>query len=233
MTAGAGDRVVRDDREIALRGQQMGRPPVDFDDAAARLATDIDPVARPVGSAEIEHDAGKHVAQRALQRQAQDDRDDAGGGEQALDRKIENIGDDREGGRDIDKARDQVLKKFAVVQVAFDPERRARQTDEEPRRPQPPGDFENRVDDVEKRHAARFERLIGDDLGVQKRCGQQDQKDHAEDRQSDRVVPEEQARCDDADREQAEHDDERVGLRQAAHRPKVRYHGSARLIDAS
>ena len=79
-----GNRAIGKDRKIAPAGQDVRGAPVHLDDAALGRPVDTDPVASSIRSAEAQYDPGKDVAQRALQREAQDDRDDAGGRQQPL-----------------------------------------------------------------------------------------------------------------------------------------------------
>ena len=102
----------------------------------------LDPVIRAIGAAEAEHEAREHIAQGALQRQAEDDGDRARCGEQASDRKIEYIGDDGEGGGEIDDAGDDVLEELRLARPPLEIEEAAQEADQEPGAPGPPGDLQ-------------------------------------------------------------------------------------------
>jgi hypothetical protein len=136
-----GNSAVRDDRQIALPGQNVGRAPVHLDDPTVGAAVNADPIARPVGAAEIQDDAREHITQRALQRQSKNDRDGARGREQALDRQIEDVGDDRENHGEVDQTREQILDQFSLARTALGNDKDAQKADHEPRGPQPPRDL--------------------------------------------------------------------------------------------
>ena len=151
----------------------MRRPPVHLDHPAVGAAVDTDPVAGPVGAAETEDDAGKDVAQRALQRQPEDDGDNAGGREQALNRHVEHVGDDREQRGEIDQPGEQILQQLPLARPALDDHKGAQKADQEPRHPQPPRDLQNRVGGVVPRDPGRLQRVVRDDARVQQRNRQQ------------------------------------------------------------
>src|SRR5947209_8077864 len=69
-----GDRTVWHDRKIPPPGQDVRRTPVHFDDATVRSPVDTDPVAGPIGPAKAQHNAGKHVPERALECETENDR---------------------------------------------------------------------------------------------------------------------------------------------------------------
>ena len=119
----------------------MRRSPVQFDNTAFRTAVDFDPISGLVRVAETEHEFGKNVIQAALERKTEDDGDDAGGGEQALNGEIENIGDDGETGSQIDEGGDDILNELTVSRAPFEDDHGSNQGDQEPSRPKPPGDF--------------------------------------------------------------------------------------------
>ena len=113
------DRAVGHDGKIPLRRQDMRRAPVQLDDPTLRSALEPDPIIRAIGAAEIENKAGEYVAQRALEREADDDRDGPGGREQTLDGKVEDIGYDGEEGGEIDEAREDVMEQIAFPRPLF------------------------------------------------------------------------------------------------------------------
>ena len=80
----------------------MGCSPVQFDNAAFRATINFDPIPRFIGVAEAEHESGKNIVQAALEGETEDDGNYPGGGEQALNGEIENIGDDGESRSQID-----------------------------------------------------------------------------------------------------------------------------------
>ena len=167
------DRAIRDDREIAFGGQNVRGAPVDLDDTALSSAFDANPVAWPIRAAKAQHDAGKHVAERALEGKAQDDRDNARRRKQALDREIENISDDGKQRGEINNPCKQVLHQPALVRPALDDDKSAHQTDQKPGRPQPPRNLQESMSHIAQRRTGRLQRPIGDDAGVQK-CNCQD-----------------------------------------------------------
>ena len=72
--------------------------PVQFDNAAFRATVNLD----PIPGFETEHEPRKNVVQAALERETEDDGNYTGGGEQAPNGEIENIGDDGESRSQID-----------------------------------------------------------------------------------------------------------------------------------
>src|SRR5262249_2007550 len=70
---GLRNRAVWHHGEIPLRGQDMRGAPIQLDDLAFGSTLELDPIVRSIGTAEAEHQAGEHVAQRTLQGEAQDD----------------------------------------------------------------------------------------------------------------------------------------------------------------
>src|SRR5215469_3416618 len=138
---GFGDRAVRDDRQIALPGQNVGRAPVHLNDPAIGAAVDADPVARPVGAAEVQDDPREHITQRALQRQSKNNRDGTRSRKKALYRQIEDVSDDRENRGEVNKAGEQILDQLSRARTALGNDKRAQKADHEPRRPQPPSDL--------------------------------------------------------------------------------------------
>jgi hypothetical protein len=87
----------------------MGGAPVQFYDAALRLAFEPNPIIHSIGPAEAQHKPREHIAQRALECQADDDCDGAGSREQALHRQVKDIGYDGEDGDEVDETREEVL----------------------------------------------------------------------------------------------------------------------------
>jgi len=121
--------------------QNMGRAPVHLDDPAIGAAIDADPIAWPIGAAEIQDDAREHVTQRTLQRQSKNDRDCTRSREQALDREIEDVGDDRENRGEVDQPGKQILDQLSLARTALGNDKDAKKADHEPRGPQPPRDL--------------------------------------------------------------------------------------------
>src|SRR5208283_130059 len=95
---------------------------------------------------ETEHESGKNVVQAALERETEDDGNYAGGGEQALNGEIENIGDDGESRSQIDCGRENILNELTVSRAPFEDDHGPHQGDQEPGRPKPPGDFQYSCD---------------------------------------------------------------------------------------
>jgi hypothetical protein len=168
----------------------VGRAPVHLDDPAVGAAVDADPIARPVRAAEIQHDAREDVAQRALQRQSENDRDNARGREQASDRQIEDIGNDREYRGKVDQTSEQILDQLPFAWPALGNNKDAQNADQKPSGPQPPRDLQHGVDRILKRHTGSGQRLVGNDSGIQQHQRQHDEKDYAHDRKAERTAPE-------------------------------------------
>jgi hypothetical protein len=150
--------------------------PIHFDDLAFGSSLDIDPVPRTVGAAQTEHKPRKHIVQRALQRKTKDDGDNAGSRKQALDGKIEHIGDDGEGRGQVDESRKEVLNELPFVLSAFKNDDAANESDQEPSRPKPPSNLQDACYGVTERLAGQPQRDIRNNIVVKKQQGQQDQK---------------------------------------------------------
>ncbi|MCY1176187.1 hypothetical protein D9M73_164500 [compost metagenome] len=88
---GLGRNRVGDHRHAALAGHKVSCTPVDIDHLAFG-AVDGYPVIDLVRLGGVEHDAGEHIAQGTLQRQADNDRHGPGRCQQALDRQLHDIG---------------------------------------------------------------------------------------------------------------------------------------------
>ncbi len=136
-----------------------------------------------------------------MQRQPENDRDRARGRKQTLDRQIEDIGDDREQGGEVDEAGEQVLNELALARAVLGDDEGAQKADQEPGRPQPPGDLQRGTDGIFERHAGRNERLIGHHPGPQQDDGQDGESDHPDDRLGERMPAEQEV---DQKRAQAE-----------------------------
>src|ERR1700722_5669474 len=126
----------------------MRCPPVQLDNAAFGATVNLDPIPSFVGVAETEHESGKNVVEAALERETKDDGNYAGGGEQALNGEIENIGDDGESCGQIDERRENILGEPTVSRAPFEDDHDPHQGDQEPSRPKPPGDFQYSGDSV-------------------------------------------------------------------------------------
>ena len=129
---------VGNDREIMACGQKMHRLPVGLDDAALDAAIDDDPVADAIGSSKADRDAGKDIGQRALKREAGDDRDRTGGGEERADGNIEFVADDGDEDAKIDEAGDQLLEQAAFMRPALEDHERIDEADERAGERDPP-----------------------------------------------------------------------------------------------
>jgi len=99
---------VGDHHEIARAVLDPGGAPVDLDDQPLPLSRDGNPIARPERQFDVQRQAGEQVAQGALQREAEHDRQDAGGGDEAGHRLPEHEGGDTEQRQEIDQRRQQI-----------------------------------------------------------------------------------------------------------------------------
>ena len=144
---GLGRQGVGDHRQAALGGLQACGTPVDIGDTAFG-AVDGDPVIDLVRLGGIEDDPGKHVAQGALQGQADDDRHGAGGGQHALDRQVEHVG---HGGDDRDEENHRAQQVLQQAPGMADPlhHHRAEQHREGAGGEQPPADLQRRGGEVQ------------------------------------------------------------------------------------
>ncbi|MNT41744.1 hypothetical protein D3C72_1781170 [compost metagenome] len=96
---GFGRDRVGDHRHAAVAGEQAGGAPVDVDDFAFG-AVDADRVTDLIGAGGVEDDPGKHIAERALQCQTDNDCHHPGRRQQAFDRQLQYI---RGGGNNRDQ----------------------------------------------------------------------------------------------------------------------------------
>src|SRR6266851_362251 len=190
----------------------MRRAPVHLDDAAIGAAFETDPIPGPVGSAEAQHNARKHIAQRALERQAENDRDRTRGCEQPLDREVEDVGDDGEDGDEINQARQQILEQLALARPVLDDDEGAQKADQEPRCPEPPSDLQSGVDGIAERRAGQLQRLIGHDIRVQQNNSQKNQEYDAYDGPRERTVLQQEMRRQPTQHHQTERNDQGVLL---------------------
>lgn len=135
---------VRQHDDIVCGGQQVGGAPVGLGHAALGAVVQPDPVADGVSAAQRQRDAGKHITERVLQRQAQDDGDDARGRHQGADRQTEHETDHRQGHAEIDRARGHVLDQVRFPRLAVEPDIDVDEADAGPCEmgpPQDPGRF--------------------------------------------------------------------------------------------
>ncbi|MNZ83585.1 hypothetical protein D3C78_1023180 [compost metagenome] len=100
--------------QAALSGLQVGGAPVDLHHLAFD-AVDGDPVIQLVGLGGVQHDAGEHVAEGALQRQADDDRHHPGRRQQALHWEFEHVAGGGDEGGEEDQRADHVLQQPSRV----------------------------------------------------------------------------------------------------------------------
>jgi hypothetical protein len=112
------------------------RSPVDVEHLAFH-AVDHDPVIHLIRLGGVEHDAGEHVAQGALQRQADDDGHHPGGRQQAFDRQLQHIARRRNDGSQEHQCADHVLQQASAVTDAPH-QHQADQFGQHPRGVQPP-----------------------------------------------------------------------------------------------
>ena len=123
-------------RRTACAGQQVGGAPVDVQHLAFD-PVDHHPVIHLIRFGGVEHDAGKHVAQGALQRQADHDGHHPGSRQQALDRQFQDITGRGDDGRQKHQRANDILQQAAAVADAAH-QRQADKLGEHPRRIQPP-----------------------------------------------------------------------------------------------
>ncbi len=85
---------VRNNDQIVRGAQEICRSTIGLNDLTLDPITERQPIADPVGSAGVKRDSREDVAQGALQREAEDDREHARGGDERSDRRVEDVGDD-------------------------------------------------------------------------------------------------------------------------------------------
>ena len=184
----------------------------------------VDPVAGQIGPAEIEHDPGKEIAERALQREAEDDRQHTRGGKQSLDRKLQDIGGDRKQRGEIGHAGEKILQQPALARAALEGHEGAQETDDEPGRPQPPDDLQEAMDEIEERIPRRRLRLVRNDARPREADRDQNQEYDAHDRPRQRIAAGEQLRYDDPDQSERGNDHERVVARRPCQFREARHY---------
>jgi hypothetical protein len=143
-----GDDAVRSDGEVVVGSKYLRGPPVGIDDASLQAAIKDYPVAGVIGFGEVQNQAGEEITERALQSQAEPDRDYPRCRQQAGYRRIKNVVNDGEYCADVDKPRAEVLQKPGFHGLPFEDEGRADEPGEQPRSREPPDDFEHADRDV-------------------------------------------------------------------------------------
>ena len=133
-----------------------------------------DPVAHAVRALDVENDAGEDISERALQRQTDNDRQSTGGRQQTFHRQIENIGDDCESCREVDESGQQVLNQFRFARLSPQHDERTQETDREPRRAQPPDDFERAHEETLGFGTDRHAGAIRNNAARQQQAGEDD-----------------------------------------------------------
>ncbi|MNS74672.1 hypothetical protein D3C72_1081550 [compost metagenome] len=106
---GLGRQRVGDHRHAALTGLQARGAPVDIGNPAFG-AVDGNPVIELIRLGGVEDDPGKHIAERALQGQTDNDRQRPGGRQYAFDRQIQHIGQRRDDRDEENHRAEQVLQ---------------------------------------------------------------------------------------------------------------------------
>ncbi|MCY1509916.1 hypothetical protein D9M68_442740 [compost metagenome] len=172
---GLGRHRVGDHHRAALAGEQVGGAPVDFHHLAFG-AVDGDPVIQLIGLGGVQDDAGEHVAEGALQRQADDDGHDPGRGQQALYRQLHHIGRRGDHRHQEDHRAQQVLQQPAGMADAW--HQQAEHHRERARAQQPPDDFQHGGCQVEGavRPGRRLQRVHA---GVDDQAAEQQEQHHA------------------------------------------------------
>ncbi|MNE15940.1 hypothetical protein D3C80_1088660 [compost metagenome] len=105
---------VRHHSGAAGAGQQVGGTPVDVQHLAFNTV-DGNPVIDLIRLGGIEHDAGEHVAQGALQCQTHHDGDDAGGRQQTFHRQLQHVAGGGHHGNQEHQCTDDILQQPAAM----------------------------------------------------------------------------------------------------------------------
>lgn len=147
-----GGQRVRHDQGIALAGQQVRGAPVHLDDHALHVVDD-DPVAHRIGLGGAEHDAREHVAERALDRQAEHDGQRARGRDQAAHRQLEHEGQRCHRRGEKHDGAEHVREQPLLAPTARQQEQVERER-QQARAHQPPDDFEDLREPVQPRGVA-------------------------------------------------------------------------------
>jgi hypothetical protein len=123
----------------------------------------------PIGPAKAQYDTGEYVAERALQRESQDNGNDPRGRQHALDGQVEHIANNGKQGGQVNHLGEQVVSQSAFVRWALDKQEGMQNLDQKPRGPQPPRNLQNGVYDVADRRAGRLQWLVGNDISAQQK----------------------------------------------------------------
>jgi hypothetical protein len=127
-----------------------------------------------------------------------------------LDRKIEDIRDDRKNGAEVEEAGEEVLKQLAFARAAFDKDKGAQEPNQEPSCLKPPRDLQGSVDHVEQWRAGQLQRFVGHNIGAQESDGEKDQEQDTHNRAPDRTCLEKKIRRETAEDKKGKDDNERI-----------------------
>ncbi len=133
-----GHDAVGDGGHVLAIGLDPDRAPVHLHHQALDIVADGDAVADVEGLLDADGDAGEHVGQGVLQRQAQHDGDDAGGGQHPLHRQAQHRVQHDQGGGDVDHPRHQVGKQSGLARAGVAAQRDGRARHHQPCADQPP-----------------------------------------------------------------------------------------------
>ena len=196
---GFGDDAVGYDREVVVGREKMRRAPVRLDHASLCAPVEYDPVAGMIGFREIEHDAREDVAERALKGEAEHDGDDAGGRQQAADRHVEDISDDREASGGVDDADEEILQEPGLARLSSEHEQCTEETRKQPGGRDPPDDLEGADHEIREVGANFRRRLRRQNPGRQQHGGEAAERGELAEEASDRVFAKSEPRHEKAD----------------------------------
>ncbi|GGG11876.1 hypothetical protein GCM10010924_46250 [Rhizobium wenxiniae] len=117
-----GQRAVGKDNEILRAIDEVCGSPVGLDDPSLKPALEDDPITDRVGASEVESNTGEHVIQGALQRQAEHNRESAGGRNQGANREAENIGYQSQSCSEVYHADHEVLSETPLTRLVLEDE---------------------------------------------------------------------------------------------------------------
>ena len=98
-----------------------------------------------------------------------------------MDGQVEHVGDDGENRAEIDYGGKNILKELAVARPPLEDQNASNQCDQEPRRVEPPSDFQRSRDGIAIGRPGLLQGSIRNDPIVQQQKGEQKQEDYARD----------------------------------------------------
>ena len=103
-----------------------------------------------------------------------------------------------------------ILNQLRLARAALKDDYGAHCTDDEPSRQPPPGDLQDRANRVVEARAGKFERLVGDNIGMQQSNREQDQDSDPDRSSYEGMSPKQKIINQTAEHDRPDHQDQRV-----------------------